>query len=88
MRAGFSLKEAAMVLDIHERRVTQSLDPSLRRIALLWRVDPTATMECLLEAVRRLEPMSDREIEMRTLMAEGRLDRRILHPPPESLVSR
>lgn len=80
MRTGFSLKEAATVLGIHERRVTQSLDPTLNRIALLWRADSTKTMQCILEAVEQLQPMTDDEIALRVQMLEGTLDRKRLFP--------
>jgi hypothetical protein len=80
MRTGFTLKEAAGILGIHERRVTQSLDPTLVRIARLWRADASKTMASILEAVNNLEPMEDQEIEIRRGMATGRLDRSVLHP--------
>ncbi len=80
MRTGFSLKEAACVLGIHPKRVTQSLDPTLHRIALLWRADSTKTMQCILEAVHQLQPMTDDEIALRVQMLNGTLDREILHP--------
>ena len=74
MRAGWSLKAAAAVLDIHERRVTQSLDPTLERMAKLWRADPTKTMLAMLEAVERLGPMTDRELDLRIRIGKLRAD--------------
>lgn len=80
MRIGFSLKEAGAILGVHERRVTQALDPSLERLARLWRVDPTRTMQLILDAVDRLDPMTDAELNMRELMQRNQLDRSHIHP--------
>jgi hypothetical protein len=55
MRIGWSCKAAALVLGIHPHRVTQALDPTLHKMALLWRADPSRTMEALLDAVRNLD---------------------------------
>lgn len=80
MRVGWSLKDAAAVLDINERRVTQSLDPTLDRVAKLWRVDPTRTMQAILAAVNDLEPMSDAELDLRIRIQTGRADRSDMYP--------
>lgn len=80
MRTGFSLKEAASILDIHPRRVTQSLDPTLERVARLWRVDPTRTLKAILEAAEELGAMTERELELRERMLEGRADPAETHP--------
>jgi hypothetical protein len=56
MRQGWSLKEAGTVLGIHERRVTQALDPALAKIARLMRADPLRTMQSIVEAMEDLEP--------------------------------
>lgn len=62
------------MLGIHERRVTQSLDPTLERMARLWRADPSRTMAALLDAVDHLDPMTDAELELRRLIQMGRID--------------
>ncbi len=80
MRDGWTLKDAAAVLGIHERRVTQSLDPTLTRIARLWRADPTRTMQAILAALASLDPMTPDELDFRERMADGRVDRAELHP--------
>lgn len=79
-RIGFSCKEASAILGIHERRVTQSLDPTLERVARLWRVDPTRTLRAIIEAAEELGAMTERELELRVAMQTGRLDRAIVHP--------
>jgi hypothetical protein len=56
MREGWSLKDASNVLGIHERRVTQALDPALAKIARLMRADPLRTMQSIVEAMEDLEP--------------------------------
>ena len=80
MRIGWSCKEAAVILDISTTRVSQSLDPTLDRIAKLWRADPTKTLETILYAVNTMDPMTEREIDMRVRMLNGTLDRSELHP--------
>ena len=80
MRAGWPCKLAAPVLQVSECRLTQALEPALKKMALLWRADPTRTMEAILDAVNKLEPMTDREIEIRERMLDGKLDRDRLHP--------
>jgi hypothetical protein len=56
MRTGWTCKEAAAVLGVQESRVTQALDPALRKIALLWCADPTRTMLAILDQVSQLTP--------------------------------
>ena len=80
MRAGWPCKLAAPVLQVSECRLTQALEPALKKMALLWRADPTRTMEAILDAVNKLEPMTEQEINMRELMLNGALDRKVLHP--------
>jgi len=55
MRVGWSLKEASAVLGIHERRVTQALDPALDKIGRLWNVDPTRTLRAILDRASELQ---------------------------------
>jgi len=72
------LKDAAKVLDIHERRVTQALDPALDKIADLWIEDATKTMEAILSRVQArlaISAMGDREILLRGDIHAGRADR-------------
>lgn len=80
MRAGWSLKDAASILGIHPNRVTQSLDPTLHRIALLWKADATRTMAAILNAVDNLDPMREAEMDLLERMHSGRIDRGELHP--------
>ena len=80
MRIGWSCKDAAVILAISTTRVSQSLDPTLDRIAKLWRADPTKTLETILYAVKTMDPMTEREIDMRVRMLNGTLDRSELHP--------
>jgi hypothetical protein len=87
MRAGWSLKDAASVLGIHPHRVTQSLDPTLHRVALLWQADPTRTMLAILDAVATLDSMSDAELDLLERSKMGRLDRSELHPSHVPTVS-
>ena len=68
------------MLGVHERRVTQALDPAMVKVAKLWRVDPTRTMKALIEATEDLEPMTDDELAIREAMLTGRLDRDVVHP--------
>lgn len=52
MRTGWSLKEAAAVLGIHERRVSQALDPCMTKIARLYVADGAKTLALLNEFVQ------------------------------------
>ena len=78
MRIGWTCKEAALVLRVHENRVTQALDPALRKIALLWVADPTRTMLAILDMVDKLPAdngeMQGAEWHRRLAMQTGRLD--------------
>jgi prephenate dehydrogenase len=79
------------VLGIHERRVTQSLDPTLRRIALLWIADPTKTIRAILDMVERTEEavraeqaeMTPEEHDVRARFNMGRVDLCEVLPPRE-----
>lgn len=55
MRTGFTLKEAGQILGVHERRVTQALDPAIEKFGKLWNADPSKTMALLLEAAEALK---------------------------------
>ena len=82
LRHGWRLKEAAVVLGIHPRRLMQSLAPTLARMARLWRADATRTMASLMSAVAdldELEPMTEQELALRIEMATGRADRSAIH---------
>lgn len=68
MRSGWSLKQAASVLEIDPKRVTQSLDPSLTRIAKLMRVNALATHEAIMDQMSRLPPMTDVELQIQNEM--------------------
>lgn len=69
-----------MILGIAVGRVSQSLDPTLERIGKLWRADPTKTMVAILDAVDRLTPMPEAELDNRIKMAEGRANLDTTHP--------
>ena len=75
MRPGWTDKEAAPVLGVAERKVSQAYMPALVKVAKLWRADPNRTLRDLLAAADDLEPMTDREIELRRRIATGRVDR-------------
>lgn len=75
MRTGWPDKEAAPILRVHVRKVSQSYVPALEKIARLYRADPHKTMQDILDAVNNLEPMSDAEIAAREAMLTGRADR-------------
>lgn len=84
MRDGWSLKSAARVLGIHERRVTQALDPALEKIARLWLADATLTMTAILAKVEELKQIRDDELEELIRRKNGTADRR----QPDVLESR
>lgn len=75
MRTGFSDKEAAIALRVHPRKVSQSLMPAVRKLAALWRIDPTRTLELIQSELCELDPMSDDELRLREAMLIGRADR-------------
>jgi len=68
MRTGWSLKHAGAVLDVHEKRVTQALDPALIKIALLMRVNALATHEAIMDQMSRLPPMTQLEQQIQLEM--------------------
>ncbi len=86
MRIGFSVKELAEILGIDPRRVGQSVDPAMEKLARLWMRNPTKTMEFLLDTVHTLQrirlnavaPMPEDEIEDRIKIATGRMNQRAL----------
>jgi hypothetical protein len=59
MRAGWTCQEVAEILDVHPHSVTQALDPALRKIALLWSVNPTKTMLAILDKVEEPDAYAD-----------------------------
>lgn len=69
------------MLGIRAEKVTQALDPALVKLARLWRVDPTRTMEAMLDAARNLDPMTDAELDLRERILMGCVDRSELQPP-------
>lgn len=75
MRTGWKDKEAAPILRVRERKVSQSYVPALEKIARLYRANPHKTMQDILDMVNNLEPMSDEEISAREAMLTGRADR-------------
>lgn len=75
MRTTFTDKEAAPILGVKPRHVSQAMVPALRKIALLYRADPAKTMRAILEAIEDLEPMSERELRARESMLTGKANR-------------
>lgn len=71
---------AALALDVHLKKVPQAMTPALEKVARLYRVDPTATLESIIEIARALEPMTEAELEARRLMQRNQIDRKIVHP--------
>ena len=71
MRTGWRDKEAAPILRVHPRKVSQAYAPALEKIARLYRADPHKTMRDILDKVNDLEPMSDAELYAREAMLEG-----------------
>lgn len=71
---------AALALDVHLKKVPQAMTPALEKVARLYRIDPTATLETIIEMSRALEPMTADELEARRLMQTNRLDRSAIHP--------
>lgn len=51
MRTGWTDKEASPVLGVHPSKVSQSLTPALRKVALLMLADPLRTLDALREAM-------------------------------------
>lgn len=54
MREGWSVKSAGPVLGIAPTKVTQSIDPAFRKIAMLMLADPVATHIELLNAMEHV----------------------------------
>lgn len=65
MRIGWSCREAAIVLNIHPNKIPQSLNPAIDKIARLFRADPVKTMEAIMDAAKKLEPMTPEEVLVR-----------------------
>lgn len=61
----------------------QTLERSTEVVAQLMLANPLLTTIDLAEAAWALEPMDDREIELRRLIAMGRLDSSVLFPHPK-----
>lgn len=59
MRQGWSDKDAAIVLGISASKTSQALTPTLRKIALLMRANPLATLDAIREAMADLEAEED-----------------------------
>lgn len=83
MRIGFTVKELSEHLGIDPRRVSQRVDPAFEKVAKLWRVNATKTMQLLMSVVldqvrAQAYQMPDDEIEQRIAMATGRQDTRVI----------
>jgi len=76
MRAGWSDKDAAVVLGIKPTKVSQAMTPAIRKVALLALANPTATLRDVLDAMDTIqaerEPMTDHEWERRYRFQTGR----------------
>lgn len=69
MRSGWDCERGAAALGLSNKyRFSEALNPSLRKLALLMLLDPTATMADLTDAMKRL-PSCD------VMEARNRLDR-------------
>lgn len=78
MRAGWDLKSAAHVLDVHPKKVPQAIGPAFIKVARLMLADPRKTMIELNEAmsrVRELDQMPDDELSARVSRLEGRANK-------------
>ncbi len=75
MRSDFSCKELGRALGVCDTRATAAWVPALCKVARVWRLDPTRTMRAILQAVEDLEPMSERELDLRERIGQGRADR-------------
>ena len=82
MRAGWSDKDAGVVLGVATPKVSQALVPALTKVARLMRVDAMATMKALLETADDLDPMTPAEMDLRERMLTGRANRDEVHPCP------
>ena len=71
MRTGWTDKLAAPVLRVKERKVSQSLVPAFRKIALLMRIDALRTWKDIMAEMEELEPMSDAECDLRERIFNG-----------------
>lgn len=80
MRRGWTCKGAASVLGICPEKVTQALDPALRKVAKLLTANWRLTIESLLEAAddeqaeRERSAASEAEIEYLGRRQTGRLN--------------
>lgn len=82
---GWTCKELAAILAIHPSKITQALDPWREKLGKLARADWQRLLAMMLYAAgeqealerirRRLEPMSEPEIEARVARARLRMDR-------------
>lgn len=79
-REGWTVKEIAAVLDVSPSKVSQALNPAMEKVARLFRADPAKTMRDLLEAMDKLEPMTDTELTNRERVLNGRPAIRSAHP--------
>ena len=82
MRTGWTDKEASEILEVRPRKVSQALVPAYRKVARLWRVDPTRTLRDILDTIDDLEPMTENEIDFLERLHAGRADRAELGQPP------
>ena len=91
MRIGFTVKELGKILGIGPNHIKQAIDPAMEKLAMLWRKNPTKTMDLLLSEVKKLDQrygpvMTDVELEDRIKMATGRFDHSGKLPEKETTV--
>lgn len=51
----WSVKEVSVILGIHPGSVTSAIEPSLTKVAKLFKADPVKTLDSILDRVRELE---------------------------------
>lgn len=77
MRPGFSTKELAQLLGVHEHSATEAINPALRKVAKLWIANPVRFIETLLPFLAEADQAAfeQHELPVREAMAEGRINR-------------
>ena len=88
MPYGFTCKEISRALNVGVGRTSDAIRPAMLKMAKLFFYDPEKAMKGIVQAMGEVRAEAERsqretdehEIEIRTRMNEGRLDRRVLHP--------
>lgn len=64
MRTGWDLKSAAWVLGIHEKKVSQAIDPAFAKVAKLMLADPLKTMTALQDVMQQIRGRTLRPVAL------------------------